>query len=245
MIYSRFKIYKPNYIIFVFDYDRNNFRNKIYPYYKSNRKKIPSNLVKYILFIKRKLILWNIKILSIPNVEGDDVIASFINKIKKTNKNKYIFYILSYDKDFLQLVNKNIYLIISSKIYFSVKKFFNKYKIYPSLIKDLLALCGDKSDNIPGIKGIGIKTALILLNKIGNIKKIYKNLNKIKKLKIKNKSKIIKNLKENYKNILIWYKLIKFKKNINLKINLNKFLINNFLFNKIFYKINKLINFNI
>lgn len=203
MIYSKYKIYKPSYIVFIFDFSRNNFRKKIYSKYKSNRKEMPLNLVNYISFIKEKLILWNIKILSIPNMEGDDVIASFIKKIDKLYNKKYIFYILSYDKDFLQLVNKNIFLIQNTKFFFFIKNFFLKNNIYYNLIIDLLVLCGDKSDNIPGIKGIGIKTALILIKKIGSIKYIYKNLDLIKKLNIKNYNIIIKNLIKNKKNIYI------------------------------------------
>lgn len=103
----------------------------------------------------------------------------------------------------LQLVKKNIYVLVKKNLLFDKNKIFKKYGIYPNLFKDMLILCGDKSDNIPGIKGIGIKTASLLLKNIGNIKNIYKNLNKIKKLKIKNYLNIIKNLKFNHNNIII------------------------------------------
>ncbi len=236
MILYKYYLYKPKYIIFIFDHNkRKNFRKKIYYNYKKNRKSIPKSLLNYIYFIKKKFNIWNIKYYNIPCVEGDDVIATLIKNF--LNNKNYKIYILSYDKDLLQLVNKNIYMLVSKKLLFTKKKVFKKYGIYPNLFKDMLILCGDKSDNIPGIKGIGIKTASILLNNIGNINKIYKNLNKIKKLKIKNYINIIKNLKKNYKNILIWNNLISLKTNIKINFKLNNFLIKLNFFNKIYYKI--------
>lgn len=228
MIFSKYKFCKPNYLIFIFDYDRNNFRKKIYKKYKSNRKKISKELILYILNIKKFLKVLNINFFCLPNVEGDDVIGSLIFKIKKLFfKKKYLIYILSYDKDFLQLVNNNVYLFISYKNILDPKFIFKKYGIYPNLIKDFLVLCGDKSDNIPGIKGIGIKKAIFLIKKIGNIKSIYKNLHKIKDLKISNYSNIINNLKYNRKKIKLWFSLVNIK--LNIKINL---LLSNFKANK-------------
>lgn len=240
MIFYRYLIYKPKYIILVFDYNRKNFRNKIYKEYKNNRKKISYNLLKFINIIKNTFFFWKIKYFNIPDVEGDDVINCLVNKFLYLYKNKYIIYILSYDKDLLQLVTSNVYLLISKNKCFNKKIVLFKYGIGPKLIKDLLILCGDRSDNIPGIKGIGIKTASLLLNKIGNISNIYKNLNKIKFIGIKNYNFVINSLKKNFDNIKLWYSLIKLKNNIRLKINLNDFKINYFFFIKIFDSIKKL-----
>lgn len=239
MIFLKYKIYLPNYIILVFDYGKKNFRNKIYKYYKSNRKNTPNYLLNYIFYVKKKLNLLNIKFLSIKNVESDDTISSLVYKINNIYKNKCKIYILSYDKDFFQLIKKNVFLLRFNKEIYTEIDVFKKYGIYPNLIKDLFALCGDSSDNIPGIKGIGIKTAIILLKNIGCINKIYKNLNKIKNLNIKNYSNIIYNLKKKYKEILIWLKLIKLKNNIKININMNNFFIKKKFFNKFFYNLFK------
>lgn len=238
MILNKYYFLKPKYIIFIFDYNRKNFRNKICNNYKKNRKKISLHLLKYILLIKKEFNKWGINYYSIPYVEGDDVIGTLIKNF--INKEKYKIYILSYDKDLLQLISKNIYMFVTKKIIFNKKKVFKKYGIYPNLFKDMLILCGDKSDNIPGIKGIGVKTASLLLNNIGNIYNIYKNLDKIKKLKIKNYLNIIKNLKDNHTNINIWNKLISLKTNLKIKFKLNNFLVNFKLLNNIFKKINLL-----
>lgn len=240
MILNKYRFCKPNYLLFIFDYDRNNFRKKIYKKYKSNRKKIPKKLILYISGIKLFFNTFGIKYLSYPNVEGDDVIGSLVYKINSLFLNqKYLIYILSYDKDFLQLVNDKVYLFISTREILNPKCIFDKYGVYPNLIKDLLVLCGDKSDNIPGIKGIGIKKATILVNNIGSIKDIYKNLYKIKYLKISNYSNIIKNLKLNINKIDLWYSLMSIKLDIKININLCKFKINNVFFFKIFSLLKK------
>ncbi len=240
MIFSKYKFCKPNYLLLIFDYDRNNFRKKIYKEYKSNRKKISRELVLYISSIKSFLKILNINYFCLPDVEGDDVIGSLIKKISNLySKNKYLIYILSYDKDFLQLVNNNVYLFISYKNILNPKYTFEKYGVYPNFIKDFLVLCGDKSDNIPGIKGIGKKKAILLINEIGNIESIYRNLYKIKCLKINNYKNIINNLEYNRKKIKLWFSLINLKLDIKINISLSKFKINHFFFIKIFNSLNK------
>lgn len=201
MIYYRYIRIYPKYIIFVFDNkDKLNYRKKIFNEYKLNRKKCSKNFLLYIKYIKNKLRKLNIKIICIPKIESDDTINNIILTLNKIFK--YIkIYILSYDKDFVQLVSNNIYLYSSINKILNTKKIYKNYGIYPYMMKDFLVLCGDKSDNIPGIKGIGTKIALKLLNKIGDIYYIYNNLNKLINLGF-NKN-IINNLKKNYYNIRI------------------------------------------
>ncbi|XAJ76390.1 5'-3' exonuclease H3TH domain-containing protein [Buchnera aphidicola (Ceratoglyphina bambusae)] len=105
----------------------------------------------------------------------------------------------------------NLYKIIDKK---KIKK---KYKIFPKNIPDFLSLVGDKSDNIPGVHSIGEKTAQILIQKYGNLKNIYKNINKIHKLKIRNIKNILINLKLTKKKIFFFLRLIKL--NLNFKID--------------------------
>lgn len=201
MIYLRYIKIFPNYIIFIFDNKiKNNYRKKIFSNYKSNRKKCSKNFLLYLNYIKNKLNNLNINIISIPNIESDDVINNIIIKLNKLYK--YInIYILSYDKDFIQLISKNVYLYSHINRIINIKNIYKYYGLYPYLLKDFLVLCGDKSDNIPGIKGIGKKTALKLLHNIGDIYSIYNNLNKLLYIGI-NKN-IIQNLKNNFNNIRI------------------------------------------
>lgn len=201
MIYFRYLKIFPNYIIFVFDdKNKNNYRKKIFHKYKSNRKKCSKNFLLYINYIINKLKKFNIKFICLQKFECDDVISYIIKKLNKLFKFINI-YILSYDKDYIQLISNNVFLYTSINKIFNTKNVYKKYGIYPYMLKDFLVLCGDKSDNIPGIKGIGNKIALKILRNIGDIYNIYSNIEKLYNLGIK--SKIIDNLKNNYKNIRI------------------------------------------
>lgn len=199
MIYFRYiKVY-PKYIFFIFDNkNKLNYRNIIFDKYKSNRKRYSKNFSKYIIFLKNRLSLFNLKIISISNIEGDDVINYIACKLNKLFK--YInIYILSYDKDFIQLVNNNIFIYSFSIL--NINNIYKNYGFYPYLLKDYLVLCGDRSDNIPGIKGIGNKIALKILNNFGDIYNIYNNINKLFKIGIN--INVINNLKKNFYNIRI------------------------------------------
>ncbi|CAL4322309.1 DNA polymerase I [Buchnera aphidicola (Pterocallis alni)] len=209
------KTYLPKKFIVIFDSKEKNFRTKIFQKYKKNRKKIPFELIQIINTIYKILIHLGIPTLCIPNVEADDVIAT-ISKLAE--KNGDITLIGTIDKDLTQLVNKNIYILnknhynISSSV--DIKK---KYGVHPKYIIDLFALIGDQSDNIPGVKGIGKKTAIKLILSIGSINQIYKNLKKIHTLPLKGKKNILKKLIEGKNMAILSYKLIKLKINVDIK----------------------------
>lgn len=201
MIYFRYLKILPKYIIFVFDNKKKkNYRKNIFYKYKSNRKKCSKNFLLYLKYILNKLKKFNIKFICIPEVECDDVINNIIKILNKLFKFIYI-YILSYDKDYIQLISNNVFLYTSINEILNIKNIHKKYGIYPYMLKDFLVLCGDRSDNIPGIKGIGNKIALKILNNIGDIYNIYNDIKKLNNLGIR--YNIIKNIKKNYKNIRI------------------------------------------
>lgn len=236
MFFYNYKKLRPKYIFFIFDdiKDKNNNKYKIYSSYKLNRKSM-TNEIKFFLFeIKKILKIFNIEIISFFNIEADDVIGSFLNKIKFILGNNNYYYILSYDKDFIQLIDKNIYLLNNKDNIIGINEVKNKYGIFPFLFIDFLILSGDVSDNIPGFYGIGKKTAVLLLNKLGNIFSIYNNIDKIKLLGIYNYKRVIISLIKNKKNIKIWKNLIKININLFFDININNYLFTNSHFIKIF-----------
>lgn len=198
MIFIRYKKIIPNYIFFVFDDTKYNYRKILFNKYKSNRNKIENELKLYFLYVKNKLKNNNIKIIYKINTECDDVISTLVNKLNKIFIYNEI-YILSYDKDFIQLVDNNVFLFKDLNNIFNKKKIYNKYGFYPYLLKDFLVLYGDKSDNIPGINGIGYKKALLILNNLGGIYNIFNSISKLKNIGINNK--IINNLINNFYNI--------------------------------------------
>ncbi|MCM0158255.1 5'-3' exonuclease [Candidatus Nardonella dryophthoridicola] len=219
---------KPKYIIIVFDHPGNTYRNIIYNKYKINRKKCSNDFIYQINKLKNFIKNMNIQIISIPSVEADDVIGTISKQCERNGLNVLIS---TCDKDMYQLISNKIKIInIYNNIIIDNNFIINKYGIDSLLMIDYMSLVGDISDNIKGVIGIGPKIANILLNKIGNINKIYNNLNYIYNIKeIKNPKFIIKILKNYKNNVINALQLIKINTNIfigyklyDMKINYNK-----------------------
>ena len=161
--------FNPKHIGLVFDAKGKNFRHDIYSEYKANRSSMPEELVEQIPKLYELLSLMGYPPIIIDGVEADDVIGTLSKKFKNIREVK----IFSGDKDFAQLVDKKTSIInpinldiVDQK---AVKK---KFGVEPKNIIDYLALVGDKSDNIPGVPGVGNKTASRLINQYGNVEKI-------------------------------------------------------------------------
>ncbi|MCL5771698.1 MAG: DNA polymerase I [Actinobacteria bacterium] len=207
--------YKPDYIIAAFDSKTPTFRHELFKEYKAQRMKMPEDLISQLPLIKEVLETINIKCIDVEGYEADDIIATLANKL--TNDFNEIL-IVSGDKDILQLVNDKIKVMalkrgITDTVTYDAQGVIEKLGVTPDKIKDLLALTGDSSDNIPGIKGIGPKSALELVKEYGNIEEIYKHIHEIKNEKIKNL------LEENNKLVFDSRKLTELVTNLNLNIN--------------------------
>ncbi|CAL4322720.1 5'-3' exonuclease [Buchnera aphidicola] len=194
MLKKVFNKYMPNKIIIVFDHKTINFRKKIYKKYKANRPKIPQDLKVQINQLIKIINYIGIPVIQIPGFEADDIIGTLVYK-----KNKKNILILTNDKDMMQLINKNVKILNHHETIIGEKEVRKKFGISPKLIKDFLALVGDRSDNIPGIPGVGIKTAQILLKNFHSLKEIYKNLDKLSLLNIRNAKKLPKIFLKNKK----------------------------------------------
>ena len=171
----------PDTIICAFDSKVPTFRHKIFDRYKINRKKMPTELSSQFTLIKEVLDAFNIIYLEKDGFEADDILAGIVNSIKD-EFNQII--IVTGDKDILQLVSGNIKVMalkkgITDTVIFDRLKVEEKFGVKPENMKDLLALMGDSSDNIPGVPGIGPKTARLLVKKYGCLEEIYKNINKV------------------------------------------------------------------
>jgi len=189
---------KPDYLAFAFDTKGPTFRHKEFKDYKIKREPPPEDLIKQIPIVKNMLDCFNIPTYEIEGYEADDIIAYFT---KKGEENNLMVTIISGDKDVFQLINENVKVVSVYKedYIYDEKKVMEKYGIKPEQIPDFLALAGDTTDNIPGVKGIGEKTASSLLNEYKDLNTIFNNIDKIKNEKLKNK------LKE-YKEIAIFSK---------------------------------------
>lgn len=226
--------YKPNYLALVFDSNIPTFRKKLFYQYKSHRNPMPQDLKEQIPILFKILKILGFPLIKACGVEADDVIGTLAEQAKK----KCLVLISTSDKDFLQLINKNIKIIYNNDILIGKKEIKKKYGISSKKLIDFFSLIGDKTDNIPGVPGIGEKTALILLKKFKNLHEIYNNLEKISLFSCKRSKNIIKILKENKKIAFLSYKLINLKKDVPLNIFYNDLKIT--LSNKI--KILKLIH---
>jgi len=203
--------YNPKYIGLVFDAKGKNFRHKIYKEYKANRSAMPEELVEQIPKLYKILILLGFPPIIIENVEADDVIGTLSEKFKDQRKIK----IFSGDKDFAQLVDEQVNIINPITLDIVDKKAVKKkFDINPSNIIDYLALVGDKSDNIPGVPGVGNKTASRLINQFGNVEEIISKRDLIK-------GKIGDSIKENVDQLRLSKILATIKKDLDLSISLD------------------------
>jgi len=171
---------KPAYLAVAFDLKGPTFRHKQFEDYKAHRKPMPDDLVSQMGLIKETVSGYNIPIFEKQGFEADDILATIAKKISQQGIDVYI---VTGDKDMLQIVDKNIKVYSAHKddlIYDNemVRERFSG--LGPENITDFIALAGDATDNIPGVRGIGEKTAIELIKEFGSLDNIYKNLDKIK-----------------------------------------------------------------
>ena len=202
----------PKYMLVAFDKGKT-FRHEEYKEYKEGRIKMPEDLAKQFVVAKELLPKMGIKCLEVENYEADDIIGTYSKMISDTN-NKGL--IVSSDKDLLQLINKNNTVkLLKSHDYIMMdeNEFKKEYGLDPIKMIDLKGLMGDSSDNIPGVKGIGEKTALKLLQKYNTIEGLYENIEELsgstkdKLVDGKNSAFMSKKIATIYKEVPVPYKL--------------------------------------
>lgn len=169
---------KPDYLVYCFDRKEPSFREEIYSDYKANREEMPDNLQPQIPYLKKLTEALGIKMLEAPGFEADDVIGTLAMMGVKNHVNVVI---VSGDKDFAQLVRPGVTLYDTMKdLRTDVDGVKEKFGIRPDQMIDYLAMVGDSSDNVPGVRGIGPKGAQKLLHDFENLEKIYDNIDEIK-----------------------------------------------------------------
>ncbi len=171
---------EPDFVLTTFDRKEKTFRHEKFADYKAQRPDMPEDLVSQLPIIREGLKSFSVPCLDEKGYEADDIIATFSKKWKKETE----IVILSGDRDLLQLVDDNVFVFspgtgIKKMIKFDNQKIKEKYQISPKLFVDYKALRGDPSDNIPGIKGIGEKTAIYLVKKYGTVEDIFSSLDEI------------------------------------------------------------------
>ena len=164
------------------DCGKKTFRNEIYSEYKATRKAMPDELVNQIPFIKEACDKFGFFKVEKPGFEADDIIATYAKKINEQNVN-----IISSDKDLMQLMNDRITIYDPMKRkYITKEDVIKKFGVTPDKVLDVLSLMGDASDNVPGVPGIGAKTASSLINEYGSLDNLIANINSLPKSKRNN-----------------------------------------------------------
>lgn len=163
----------PDAVAVAFDLRSPTFRHKAAAYYKANRKGMPEELAQQLPIVKELLGLMGVKVVECEGYEADDVLGT-LSKLCSDNGDKC--YVLTGDRDSLQLIDDNVTVLLATNketIHYTPQKFMEDYGFEPIKLIDLKALMGDSSDNIPGVAGIGEKTASSLIKEYGTIEKLY------------------------------------------------------------------------
>ena len=172
---------KPTHFAVIFDSARKTFRNEIYSDYKANRSEAPDDLAPQFEYIRKSVLAFNLPSVDLPNYEADDLIATYVDQILKKGARVTI---VSSDKDLMQLYQKNVRIFDPMKNKFITEEdVFKKFGVDASKVIDVQSLAGDSSDNVPGVPGIGVKTAAELINKYGTLEKLLKSAHEIKQNK--------------------------------------------------------------
>ena len=212
---SKSNLELPTHFAVIFDSARKNFRNEIYSEYKGNRSDAPDDLIPQFDYIRKSVLAFNLPSIELLNYEADDLIATYVEQILAIGAKATI---ISSDKDLMQLFKKNV------RIYDPMKNKFitdedvdKKFGVKPESVIDVQALAGDSTDNVPGVPGIGVKTAAELIKEYGTLENLLKNANKIKQNKRR------ETLIENKEKAIISKKLVTLKKDVPVKYKLDEF----------------------
>ena len=206
---------RPTHFAVVFDSARKTFRNDIYVDYKANRSEAPDDLAPQFEYIRKSVLAFNLPSVELPNYEADDLIATYVDKILKKGAKVTI---VSSDKDLMQLYKKDVRIFDPMKNKFvSEEDIIKKFGVDANKVIDVQSLAGDSSDNVPGVPGIGVKTAAELINKYGTLEKLLKFAHEIKQNKRR------ETLIENKEKALISKKLVTLKHDSPINKELSEF----------------------
>ena len=210
---------KPTHFAVIFDSARKNFRNEIYKDYKANRSEAPDDLVPQFDYIRKAVKAFNLPSIEQINYEADDLIATYAKQIVKAGAKVTI---ISSDKDLMQLVSNKVRLFdpMKSKV-IGEKEVIEKFGVKPEQVIDVQSLAGDSSDNIPGVPGIGIKTASELIKKYKTLDNLLKRAEEIPQKKRK------ETLIENKDLALVSKKLVTLKEDVPIENKIEGFNIRN------------------
>ncbi|MDN5248289.1 MAG: DNA polymerase I [Wolbachia endosymbiont of Tyrophagus putrescentiae] len=239
-----------DYLVVAFDSGKKNFRHDLYPKYKANRVSPPEDLTPQFSILREAVEAFSLSYEEIEGYEADDIIATLAAKYGNHKDSRVV--VVSSDKDLFQLLNHNVLIFDPIKnIYIDEKRVVEKFGVNSDKLLDLLSLTGDVSDNIPGVPGIGPKTAAKLLDEFGSLDSILENINEIKQTRIRNlivehkeKALISRGLASLYENVELQNSIEGYKVHTPNMEKLLSFL-KKYEFNSLINKVEKLFSFKV
>lgn len=185
MIIKLMKDKNPDHVVFCYDRKEASFRKDLYPEYKAHRTEMPDDMQVQMPYLKQVAALFGICDIELAGFEADDLIGTVATLAQKEN---YEVFIVSGDKDFCQLINKNVFLYDTMKdVIYDEILVKEKHGVTPNQFIDFLAITGDASDNIPGVAGIGPKGAQKLIEQLGSLEDVYEKIDQVTSASIKEK----------------------------------------------------------
>lgn len=224
MLKSLLMQYQPSHVAVVFDAKGKTFRDELFEHYKSHRPPMPDDLRAQIEPLHEMVKAMGLPLLAVTGVEADDVIGTLALEAEKQGR---AVLISTGDKDMAQLVTPGITLINTmTNTVLGPEEVEQKYGVPPALIIDFLAMMGDSSDNIPGVPGVGEKTAQALLQGLGGMQSIYDNLDKVADLSFRGAKTMAAKLEQNREVAFLSYQLATIKTDVELELGCDQLNVN-------------------
>jgi DNA polymerase-1 len=214
------KRHQPEYLAVVLDAGRQTFRNQMFVEYKRNRRQVPNGLVLQLPHIRRVLDAFNVTALELQNYEADDLIGTLCATLCDQHCDLIV---VSSDKDLMQLITNKVSLFDSvNERWIGANDVMARFGVEPERVPEVLGLMGDVVDNIPGIKGIGRKTAIALMQQFRNLEDLYGNLDRLQQSHLRGVPRLRQALQDGKETAFLSRDLATIKKNVPMQIDLEQ-----------------------
>jgi 5'-3' exonuclease len=220
------KQHRPEYVVVALDAGRETFRNEMFADYKSNRPEAPAELVPQFPYFRKVLDALNLPLLELPGYEADDIIATLCGTM--SGKGCQVV-VVSSDKDLMQLVTDGIRLLDSAKDrWIGAEQVKDKFGVAPEQVIEVMGLMGDPVDNIPGVKGIGEKTAIALIQQFQTLENLFDHLDEVEQMKLRGAARVRNILAEGKESAFLSRDLATVKRDVPLDTQLEQLKFNGF-----------------
>ena len=214
------KRHQPEYLAVVLDAGSQTFRNQMFDDYKRNRRQVPNGLVLQLPHIRRVLDAFNVAALELQNYEADDLIGTLCATLCDQGCDLIV---VSSDKDLMQLITKKVSLFDSAKErWIGANEVMARFGVEPERVPEVLGLMGDVVDNIPGVKGVGRKTAMALMQQFRNLEDLYSNLHRLQQSNLRGAARLREALQDGKETAFLSRDLATIKKNVPMQIDLEQ-----------------------